>query len=1012
MTIAVLIILLLACIGLLVRIRKLERIVQEMGRSLLRQENRINAMAQQAPGAARKEEAPPQAETFTPSPEPTEKAEAPAPAPHERPPERSAKRIRAEMGDSLSGGRPDEAQESPSERPVDRALREIEAASRRNEPVRAQTGNEAWARMEKQFIENWTGIVGAVVMVMGVSFLGIYAALKMNPFYRFVMIILFAAFLFGGHIFLGRKSMWLRAASWVRSSSGAIFLFACFGSHAIEGLKWIYDPGHALMFLSLGIAVNLWFGFAGRTQVFASLHVILSLVALGIGPQSLTTLIITAVVSLIGVAMSYRARWEHHLLVAISAFLAYQVFWYNSQDLTTATITIGGKATGILATLAVGITACLVHYRKLYMARKFEPSAFGVHVMNWTYMATGLMLYSTGSKWNTVILGGTAMVAALLARYARRIGIRWLYTTDTLVAEAIGLFALFTLNRWHVDWFVITAVIYTEVLLFLAVMIKEKEDLLGTIGVWLHYASAGAVMIGGIALASRGGHMVVSDLTILGIIIVLESVFHHYSVAGGEVTSDRIDLVFERYRFPVHFGGLVIPVFMLIFFARISHYLWAASAIGGLGVLALIWRQRIQSNGLAFGMAVFLVGMHIIGWREIDMHLSGNIGRIAVYGIPLFAVSAAGIYLSYMEALKRSVRWPCIYIFTAHLAFFSYFATVPLSPYIPGVLWITLSAVYLHVSVRLAGGAREGEWSTCRSVLFSGAAFVVLFFVVHIVVHMQPGPYIGFLPVRLLIEMLGFIVLFYWASTRWPERVEEDFIRKVHPLWWEVLVGFYVFTIVVELSSRWHPLAWVLSASSFFVAGVAFKQDLSRFRFYSLLFSWAGCFHAAVISGLEPVPSHRWSDQAWVGAAAALMLQLVYLAVFYRRDGLKDISFPAPLAALQRMTAGMQERRTVWVFYPTFAAIAVFLYWTFDRSLLTVMWVLESFLVFILSVVLRQNHFRYVSMAALACCLVRLVFFDLARSATITRALVFLSVGVIMLLINILYNKYRGRFEG
>ncbi|HLP62707.1 MAG TPA: hypothetical protein VK186_27965, partial [Candidatus Deferrimicrobium sp.] len=71
----------------------------------------------------------------------------------------------------------------------------------------------------------------------------------------------------------------------------------------------------------------------------------------------------------------------------------------------------------------------------------------------------------------------------------------------------------------------------------------------------------------------------------------------------------------------------------------------------------------------------------------------------------------------------------------------------------------------------------------------------------------------------------------------------------------------------------------------------------------------------------------------------------------------------------------------------------------------------ETFVIFALSIVFRENHFRYVALAGLAGCLVRLIFVDLVRSGTFTRAMVFLGVGIIMILMNSLYNKYRERFR-
>ena len=53
---------------------------------------------------------------------------------------------------------------------------------------------------KERFKENWTGILGSVAVVCGVSFLGIYGALMVAPIYKFLIITLFATVLLaGGH---------------------------------------------------------------------------------------------------------------------------------------------------------------------------------------------------------------------------------------------------------------------------------------------------------------------------------------------------------------------------------------------------------------------------------------------------------------------------------------------------------------------------------------------------------------------------------------------------------------------------------------------------------------------------------------------------------------------------------------------------------------------------------------------------------------------------------------------
>jgi uncharacterized membrane protein len=66
--------------------------------------------------------------------------------------------------------------------------------------------------------------------------------------------------------------------------------------------------------------------------------------------------------------------------------------------------------------------------------------------------------------------------------------------------------------------------------------------------------------------------------------------------------------------------------------------------------------------------------------------------------------------------------------------------------------------------------------------------------------------------------------------------------------------------------------------------------------------------------------------------------------------------------------------------------------------------------VFGLSAWLRENQFRYVALAGLGACLVRLVLIDMAEANLAVRGLVFIGVGSLMLGMNAIYNRYRARF--
>ncbi len=362
-------------------------------------------------------------------------------------------------------------------------------------PVAAKK-SEFWAKTEKQFIENWTGILGAVIMVAGVVFFGIFAAVKVTAFYRFLLITGFAALLIAAFVYLKRHDKWVKLALWLRSSAGAVFLFGCLGSAGIPGLQWVFDPLEGIIVLNIGIVVNLLLGYFGGDQVYASLHVLLSLVALTIVPPNSVTLVIATLVSLFGIALTYREKWNYHLLLTVTSFFIYHLYWYYQQPI----ITLPLKILGIITVVCVSLSVAFVHYRGVYKNKVFDTLPFLVHLINWFYFGTGLFLYSSGMRASTIFITIGAVAAFFLARRARKLEITWLYYTDTLVAQATAIIALISLRNWEVDMHFILTAIFIETLMYLFIIVKEKQDFLYRVGMVLVNAIGFVLII--VSLAS------------------------------------------------------------------------------------------------------------------------------------------------------------------------------------------------------------------------------------------------------------------------------------------------------------------------------------------------------------------------------------------------------------------------------------------------------------------------------------------------------------------------------
>jgi len=119
---------------------------------------------------------------------------------------------------------------------------------------RESPSQQRWRRIERQLVGNWTGILGTVVVLVGITFIGAYAGLQLSPLFRSVLIAGAAGVLTGASYVLGRTARWEPLALWLKSGGAAVFLFATFAASAIPGLSWIASLGPALGVLLLGLA--------------------------------------------------------------------------------------------------------------------------------------------------------------------------------------------------------------------------------------------------------------------------------------------------------------------------------------------------------------------------------------------------------------------------------------------------------------------------------------------------------------------------------------------------------------------------------------------------------------------------------------------------------------------------------------------------------------------------------------------------------------------------------------
>jgi uncharacterized membrane protein (DUF373 family) len=511
-------------------------------------------------------------------------------------------------------------------------------------PVPAEpAGPTWWERTAALLLENWTGILGAVILVTGVGFLGIYAALRVSAFARFWLISGGAAALLGLRWGLRRQAFAVQLSDWLQSSAAAIFLFACVGATSLPGLQWASGPLAYALLLG-GVAANLWLAWTAGREAVASLHAVLSLVALAVLPPSLLTLGAAASVTVFSVFVTYRQLWRFQLLLSIVSFFAFHLYWHAQRP----TLGLADNLMALGLVLLVGVAGGLVQYRRIYAQRGFEPVLFTAHLLNWSCLGINLYLHSTGSVWKTVPLLLGAMGTFWAGRRARQLGLEWLFRTDSIISLILALAAAFSLLAWQATPAVVLLFMLLETLLVTHVMARENEPLVFR------------VALGGGLLAGIGLLVVASAQTPMlpaAALYRLAAVLALAGTAGVAFCRLTAAIVPDALRgswqardeaaFPVFAGLSVALVASVSLVLTVVLQSRPQPPVPGLEVALL------TAGGLAGGLAAWLGRAFVLRWLRPALLAAGQLGLgLACLGLHKAGLSWAGCWLLlYLESL-------------------------------------------------------------------------------------------------------------------------------------------------------------------------------------------------------------------------------------------------------------------------------------------------------------------------------------------------------------------------
>ncbi len=862
-------------------------------------------------------------------------------------------------------------------------------------PQAAPRANEALRRLERAFIENWTGILGVVVLVAGVTFLAVSLALHLGPLARFLLTLLVASALMLPSALWGHRPRWRRLSLWLRSGGAALILFACVaaGGWPELGLRWLHDPRQALALLVAGMALNLAVATVARQQTTACLHVVVNLLPLLLVPSNGTTLAIASLVTLLGQVLSRRRAWHRQRLIVTAAYALFHGSWFGAAP-ASLLASAGVRAGGLLAAVLVFATGLLLQHWGRPLRKGLTPVQVATLLLQWGAIGLALLLYPRQAAMRATALALAAGLALLLARRARRGGAPSLALADTLCAQALTMAAILSLAPLVVDPLLLLGVLLVECALFLGLGLLEGDLRLQRIG-WPVLLSVATVLLVVGLLASRG------------LAMPRPPPLHNAAVllAGSALLTGLSAGLQHRpgVARPPALSGVQAAVLAFAGSFLVPPADWQpALSVLSLGAL-LLSARRFQPPGLLEGVTAAVVASHLL--EGLRLLLQGQRGLVALP--PLLALTALAA-LTVLCSGRRRLRLVGVHLLGLDLGLAAFLLLQPVSPLLPGLVWLLLSLLALEAANRL----RRPE---SLHALGLGVGYLAAYALSYLLVISQSPAYVVLLGqslrARLLIQLFALAVLLgWWFFHPRPALRQASLWSTLHPCVLELALLAIGVLILSEVDALWRPMAWSLLALGLLAPAMG-RWFAPRLQLYAVLGYWLASATTVAMLSTAETASPQWQQQPQTIALLAIGLQGAFLLASSRWLRPAALRAPGGLPLLATIGTPVARQPQRWLGYPLFLAIALYIASRYDRAVLTLLWSLLAFTIYILSAVLRDNQFRTVALLATGACLLRLVAVDMAQADLSLRGLVFIGVGLLMLAMNALYTRFRERFR-
>lgn len=854
--------------------------------------------------------------------------------------------------------------------------------------------------------ENWIGAFGSIALVIGAVFFSLTSEIMQLPEARVSALIIFSLMLFGICLKLKNQTEWISLCNWLKSIAGALILFSTIGASTIEGLRFIYSPIYATVFLCIGIAINLMLALITSYQTVASFHVILSLLAFCCAPQSLVLLPMGTLVALIGLVSAYRARWDLNILWIVIAFFFQNVYWTsNLQDQFHPWMHL----IGIACSLIVGLFTAMIPYSNKFAPQNSVRLPLLAHLFNWGLLTLNILNHSQFLKWTPIILGIITISGFILANLAKKKGIYWLYKADTVCSQLVALATIISLSHFSIRALDIAILILIETIVFSLTIKAQKEIFFVRIGYFFQCLITFIALI--ISLQTLKSSINGDQLPIIfrmGCVFLLNWVYYIFNISKKSIIDDPRFILNNEQSLKNPFSlSAVLGNFFFISICCLEPDLKIVQTLTLLTIASLAnWRKQNDDLTSNISMIMAMVFIHIFMWSQllvIDIliptlpSIFSDINFLGLIVLDLYLIT--GKFLEF-DNWKRSFYTPVIYFLGFQIGYLVYVFTRRIDPLIPEIAFLGFAILILEAGKRIS---KFSKWSfgakekIAENFIQVGLAFILVFLVQFSNIHQNLTTMWHGIPLIWALETFGFFTLLYWTISyprnlkysKWTHLVLNHLI--------EICLAFYSFCIIEEVPPVCKPLFWIIIAIGLLIGSLHFNWPKKIFG-YSLIFFFLTIVHNIFIGDI--LTKHH----PLTFIAIALQFFYAYL-VQSNKKHIEEITMS------NRLINFIYRQTPIIIIFPAFFCTSIIFAYNFEKTILNLMWVGLIGIYLSVGLVIKSKRTIQIGMAALAYCCVRLLFYDLMQTNLTIRSLVFIGIGIMMLGISAIFKKYKHRID-